>query len=267
VVQTFSSKADEPVVREGASSDEEESPFRRAAGDRRLTTRAGMNRFRWGLTSAPLFRVPPRIVMWGGGGATGPAVVPGTYQVRLRLGAWSQTEKLEVLKDPRLSATQAELQEQFDLAVKVGGHVKEIYDSILRIRDVRKQATELGERLKKAGLGDDAEKAAKALADKLTRIEGDLTQLQGEGGQDALNYPGRLDNQFVALYSEVASSTGRPTAGAVARLEDLKPQLARLLGQLKEAFDRDLASFNQVVRSKNAPPVIVGSATATPASP
>jgi photosystem II stability/assembly factor-like uncharacterized protein len=267
VVQIFSSKAEEPAVREGGAGEEEESPFRRAAGDRRLTTRAGMNRFRWGLTAAPLFRVPPRIVMWGGGGATGPAVVPGSYQVRLKLGSWSQTEKLEVLKDPRLAATQAELQEQFDLAVRVGTQVKEIYDSILRIRDVRKQATELGERLEKAGLGDDAKKAAKALSDKLTRVEGDLTQLQGEGGQDALNFPGRLDNQFVALYSEVAASTGRPSAGAIARLADLKPELARLMSQLKEVFDRDLASFNQVVKSKNAPPVIVGAEkTAAPAS-
>ena len=97
----------------------------------------------------------------------------------------------------------------------------------------------------------------KALSEKLTRIEGELTQLQGEGGQDALNFPGRLDNQFVTLYNEVAGPDGAPTAGSSTRFEDLKPKYSELLGQLKQVLDTDVANFNQLIRSKGAPPVIL----------
>ena len=111
--------------------------------------------------------------------------------------------------------------------------------------------------MEKAGNGKDAGQAAIALNEKLTKIEGEMTQLQGEGGQDALNFPGRLDNQFVTLYNEVAGPDARPTAGSYTRFEDLKPRLAQLLGRLKQVLDADLASFNQLVRGKGVPPVIL----------
>lgn len=114
----------------------------------------------------------------------------------------------------------------------------------------------MARRLDQRGYGKEALNAAKALDEKLTRIEGDLTQLEGEGGQDALNYPGRLDNQGFKLYAE-AAGPGRLTAGYKQRFEDLKPELARLLSQLKQIFDIDLASFNKLVKENGAPAVIV----------
>ena len=37
-------------------------------------------------------------------------------------------------------------------------------------------------------------------------VEGDMTQLKGEAGQDALNYPGRLDNQLIVLYQNIVGT-------------------------------------------------------------
>src|SRR5439155_3614673 len=162
-----------------------------------------------------------------------------------------------VSQGPEKTRTRLGFSNPFRLGMRIGEKVKELYDSVLKLRDARKQANDLAERLEKAGHGKDASQAAKALGEKLQRIEGDLTQLQGEGGQDALNFPGRLDNQLVTLFNEVIAPDGRPTAGALARFEDLKPELARLLGQLKQVFDTDLASFNQLVRGKAVPSVIL----------
>src|SRR5206468_6757246 len=78
-----------------------------------------------------------------------------------------------------------------------------VYDTLLQIRDVKKQAAEIAQ---KADARTRMEAAAKALTEKLVAIEGDITQLQGEGGQDALNFPGRIDNQWVALYGNVANA-------------------------------------------------------------
>ena len=49
-------------------------------------------------------------------------MVPGSYQVRLSAGEWSQSRPLEVRIDPRVAAagvTQADLQEQLDLSLKL----------------------------------------------------------------------------------------------------------------------------------------------------
>ena len=47
------------------------------------------------------FRLPdgemqPKSVLWGS--AAGPRVPPGTYQVKLTMGEWSQTREFEVLE-------------------------------------------------------------------------------------------------------------------------------------------------------------------------
>jgi len=83
---------------------------RRGGGSAPLSKREWHNRFVWDLRFS------------GAAGAAGPLVVPGTYQVRLSAGEWSQTRPLEVRLDPRVAAagvTQADLQEQLDLALKV----------------------------------------------------------------------------------------------------------------------------------------------------
>jgi photosystem II stability/assembly factor-like uncharacterized protein len=245
-----------PPRAEGGTEQQPPGEFRRGGAELPLTINAGLNRFACNVALEPIFRIPPRTVLWGGGGS-GPKAVPGSYQVRLKAGEFTQAQPLQVLKDPRNNTTDAEYQEQSDLARQVGEKIKELYDNLLRLREVRKQANEVAQRLELGGYGKEAMTAAKALDEKLTGIEGDLTQLKGEGGQDALNYPGRLDNQWVKLYNEVASPDGGPTAGCRQRFEDLKPELARLLGRLKQVFDTDLAGFNKLVREKGAPAVIV----------
>src|SRR5690606_9334265 len=114
---------------------------------------------------------------------------------------------------------------------------------------------DLGERMQRAGLGNEAADAAAALGKKLEMIEGELTQLQGEGGQDALNFPGRLDNQFVALYGNVANGD-RASKGAYDRFEDIKPELARHLSNLEETLTSEVAAFNDLIESKGVKPLI-----------
>jgi photosystem II stability/assembly factor-like uncharacterized protein len=233
-------------------------------GASRVPMKAGLNRFTWNARYEPLFQVPQGIVMWGGGGGGGggPKVVPGTYQVKVTTGTWSATQSFEVRGDPRLKTTVAEYESQLKLAREVGARVRELYTALLDIRDIKQQATQIGQRLSRAGHGDDAAKAARALSDRLTAIEGELTQLQGEGGQDALNFPGRLDNQFVVLYGAIAQPDAAPSEGASQRFEDLKPDLARLMGDYRKVVDSELGKFNELVKGKGVGPVISGAGAA-----
>ena len=111
--------------------------------------------------------------------------------------------------------------------------------------------------MREAGHGDDVTDAAAALGDRLTEIEGNLTQLEGESNQDALNFPGRLDNQFVVLYDFVIRGDRLPPQASYDRLEDLDPRLDALLEALNGVLDSDLETFNDLVRSKGEPPVVL----------
>jgi len=65
---------------------------RRGGGGAPLSKREWHNRFVWDLRYD------------GAAGAAGPLVVPGTYQVRLAAGEWSQLRSLDVRIDPRVAA-------------------------------------------------------------------------------------------------------------------------------------------------------------------
>ena len=162
VIRTFTSRPGG-----GGAPAEPPAEFTRYSGPR-FSVKAGLNRFSWDLTCDPIFQIPPRIVMWGGGGA-GPKAVPGTYRVRLKAGDFSQTQALEVFKDPRNPASDAEYAEQLDLAKQAGEKIRQLYAGLLKLRDVRKQALDLGQRLEQGGYGKGVLTAAKNLLRQTVR--------------------------------------------------------------------------------------------------
>ncbi len=195
--------------------------------------------------------------MWGGRGTLGPAVIPGDYKVRVSSGDWSDMQGFRIQPDPRVDTTGEEYREQLSLARAVGARTKELYDNLAALRAIKTQATELGVRMREAGHGDDVADAAAALSEKLTAIEGNLTQLEGESNQDALNFPGRLDNQFAVLYDFVIRGDRLPPRPSYDRFGDLNPQLDALLEELNGVLGSDLEAFNDLVRSKGEPPVAI----------
>src|SRR3989304_1322652 len=86
------------------------------AGPPRLEKRAGMHRFIWDLAPPGAWDTNPQRA--GGGG---PLAVPGSYQVRLSAGGWSETKSFRVLVDPRVTqdgVTLADLEGQLGLSLK-----------------------------------------------------------------------------------------------------------------------------------------------------
>ncbi|MED5560031.1 MAG: hypothetical protein VYE24_06365, partial [Acidobacteriota bacterium] len=187
------------------------------------------------------------IVQWGGGRGGGLAVVPGTYTVTLTIGDWSQSQTIDYLSDPRLDVDQAAYEEQVRFAHEVGFEAKRLYDELGQLRSVKEQATRIGQQLADAGYGDEATNAARVLNRTLETIEGELTQLQGSSGQDALNFPGRLDNQFNMLYGQITGGNPPVQGGAYERWEDLRPELQPLIDQIRAIYAADLEEFNRLV--------------------
>jgi hypothetical protein len=194
-------------------------------------------------------------VMWGGGSPAGPKVPPGTYTVKVSTGAWTASQTFNVRTDPRYPPmTDAEAKQQVDMAMEVGGWIKTLYDGVRSIRDVKTQAAD---RVQKAGANSPVAAAQKALVEKLEAVEGDITQLRGEGGQDALNFPGRMDNQLVVLYSAITGPDQRLGSPVTDRYNDLKPEVTTLMQRLAATLKTDVDAFNAVATKAGLTPVVV----------
>ncbi len=220
-----------------------------------VTGYQGMNSMTWNPRLPSPYQVPQGIVGWGIGGGQGPKLRPGRYSVKVSSGSWEATETFNLLPDPRWpAATAAQYDEQFKMTVDIGATTKRLWDELARMRDVKRQ---LQEHIKTAGATSAAGKAAQALHDRIFAAESELTQVQGEGGQDGLNYPGRLDNQWAALYSTASGAERWPMRSVIERYNDLQPQTKALFTTITQLLGPDVAAYNKIATSAKLTAVVV----------
>ena len=204
-----------------------------------VSAHKGLNATVWNPQLPAPFSIPPRIVMWGGG--AGPMkAAPGVYTAKISMGSWSQTQTFRLNPDPRFQPpmTDADGQAQLKMAQEVGGWTKNLYDKLAQIRDAKQQAAQI------AGKTPALAGAAKSFTDSAEKVEGDMTQLRGEANQDALNFPGRLDNQLVVLYGNIVGAERKLGSAITERYADLKPQYEDVMKRVSAVLTTDVATFN-----------------------
>ena len=128
-----------------------------AVGMTKLPAKAGLNRFVWDLRSPDASKFKG-LILWAGG-TRGPRIAPGAYTLRLTAGGKTMTEPLAVVGDPRLPATAADYQRQYDLLLEIRNKLTDTHDAVNRIREVRDQVKTVADHAKVAG-GDDSTSAA-----------------------------------------------------------------------------------------------------------
>lgn len=210
-------------------------------------SRPGFNRYVWNLRY-PEAKKFEGLILWGGG-TDGPRVVPGTYTVRLAVGEDAPITTTAVLKqDPRTSASPADLQAQFELLIGANRKLSEVHEQIERIRELRKQLTDLKSRAKDNKAIVDA---AKDLDKKMTTIEEALYQTKNRSSQDPLNFPIRLNDKLAAVASSAASGDFAPTAQQKAVYTELVTKIDAQLSALRALWEKDLPALNALVKSSD----------------
>ncbi|WP_051913634.1 hypothetical protein [Thermorudis peleae] len=182
------------------------------------------------------------------GGLAGPLVPPGTYIARLQVGDHVVEQRFHVVRDPRITARDADLREQFELALAVWKKLSEVHEAVNRIRTLRQQLEPWERRTDHEALSSQA----KALRECLLEIEGELIQYRAKSSQDSLNFPVRLNAKLAGLAGAIGSADARPTAAQRAVFADLVARADALLARLREVIERDIAAFNQQIRESDA---------------
>ena len=129
----------------------------------------GLNRFEWNLRGASATRVPCDVTT--AAMLNGPAMPPSTYKVQLKIGDQVLEQSFALLKDPRIRATQEDLDAQFELLTSIRDTLSKANGSINQLRSV---VTQIDEWTKRAEGRPDTEAIAQAatqVKEKLEAIE------------------------------------------------------------------------------------------------
>jgi len=206
-----------------------------------ITAEAGMNSFLWPMTYPAGEKMVDTEFHTRPGG---PLATPGTYRATLTVGDWSMSQSFELLKDPRISTSDADFAEQLDLLLKIRDKLSEIVTGVNTIRSLKKQLAEWVERLGNDESAADVVTGAKELTDRLSDIENRLVQVEFTADGDTLNYREQLFEKLSSLPAVVASADTRPTVQSYAVYDKLAGQADEQLDALKALRDGELAKLN-----------------------
>ncbi len=254
-IKSFVSKPDEEPEKksEDAGADEDEKD-----DEPKVAKEAGLNRFVWDMRYESASKVPGDKSMEFVGGIKGPVAPPGTYQVRLTVGAESQTQSFEIEKDPRVPVTQEDLQAQFDFLLKVRDKVSETHDAINRIRSANNQAASWEKRTKGKRNAEKIYEAAKELQKELSEVEAELIQVKAKSRQDTLNFPIKLNAKIAGLAGYVAGATSAPPQQAWESYEELSKKINVQLTRVNEILGTSGEEFNWLVKQSDIPAIELG---------
>jgi photosystem II stability/assembly factor-like uncharacterized protein len=254
VIRTFTGSPDDDKRKTGPGAGAEESESFGPPAPRAPARKAGTNRFTWDLRY-PGATVFEGMVLWSARAEAGPAAPPGNYQVRLTANGQTQIQTFAINRDPRLTnVSDADLAEQFSLAMKVRDKTSEANEMVILIREIKKQIKDRSEKAKDQAVSD----AGESLAKKLSAIEEGVYQVRNQSNQDPLNFPIKLNNQIAALRRSIETGDGRPTAQSYVVFKELAAQLDALHLKLNEMVKSDLAQLNKVLADRKLDPIGTG---------
>ncbi len=206
-----------------------------AGGPRRPVARAGANTYVWDM------RYPAPTVLPGAvfqGRAVGPMAAPGTYRLALAVNGVQTTTTATIVKDPRLTYTDAELESQFVFLMDVRDKLTDTMSVVKRVRDTRIEAEALVKKAKETRRGRTPESQAlldQAMTDlnnRLYTIEERLVQYRARAGQDLIANPTGIDSKLAQLLGFASMGDGPPTGGA----RDLLKRLTEGIAERTTAF-------------------------------
>ena len=253
LIRTFSSEekkeqspAEEEKEKGKAKEKEQKEP--------RVPKAAGANRFVWDL------RYPHPTGIEGDKTSEelmkGPLALPGHYQVQLAVEGQVYTQSFELHKDPRIAASEEDLQQQFELLQAISAKISEAHGAVNTVRSIRRQADGWVRSTEGHEIHEALVTLRKTLKDRLALVEEGLIQTKVKDQMDTLSDPIQLSARLASLAGTVSSADAAPTRQSRLLFEDLAARVATLTHQLREIIDTDVAAFNARVREANLPAII-----------
>jgi photosystem II stability/assembly factor-like uncharacterized protein len=253
--------------------------------DLRASARAGLNRVAWDLRydaprliamrttpaenphiwEEPRFRGQDTrpVTHWGLEPAqVGPIVTPGKYTIKLTVDGQSATQPIEILRDPRVSTSLADIDLSVKLQLRLRDDISAAADMVNSIEVMRKQLEDVMKAFRndrtKEGMLKQVEEMDKKLFDVEARL---LEPAQMTSDDKYFQQAYRVYMNLIWLNGEVGPGAGdvlggadfAPTDTSVNMMETIEKDLNAAKADYKTLMERDVPTFNRAVGGSVTP--------------
>ena len=213
----------------------------------------GLNRIAWNLRlGGPEVRRPPTPEQIAfGGGPRGPFVLPGMYTVKMSVGGKVYEQPVEVRLDPGVSTPTAELQETFDMQVKLRD-MQNVMNTSLRFLDSVKEQLKQAQTTMKNLAKEPDKDLMKALEDYVKEV--DALQDKLAARNEGLGFAGRAQvaDYIGDLFFSLDGNFG-PTRGQREYFAEIQPAYRSRMAEVNKFLSETLPQWNEKLRGWNAP--------------
>jgi photosystem II stability/assembly factor-like uncharacterized protein len=211
----------------------------------------GVNRVWWDLVYDTVPLVPRYHAQQSG--FTGPQALPGTYTVRLIANGTQQHASLQVLPDPRTSATLAEMRETFNLTMQLRADFARTGREIEALRALQGA---LGKADRRARASDTRQAIAQMQQATAAALTG-LYIADAQNWEDTLREPSRLYERIANLARGVVLGDDAPTKAQLDLAGFLHTQLTQTIADDDPLFGARLQSIDALLWRDDLPPISV----------
>jgi hypothetical protein len=223
------------------SEEDEEARLKKA-----LPTEPGVQRAVWDLAREGAKKIA-KARLDAGDPERGPLVPPGTYTARLTADGRTATASLRVLRDPRTTVSDADLQAQEAFAVQVRDAITSLESLVSQLRTVRQQIATRRGLLETRTNARDLVAAGDRIIARCDALERQLHNPTAEVTYDILAQRGgaKLYSRLAPLMAFADEGDGLPTQGMKEMFAAYQGELRQLAGEVQALVDKDVAELNQ----------------------
>ena len=180
-------------------------------------------------------------------------LAPGKYKARITFKGQSSETELEIISDPHVTATPAEWAAQQEFLKHAGDQFDELHKSVNSLRQVKKQVDTYNESLKNVPDAKDFVNMGKELNKKIEKWESNLIEPRSKNFQDVINFPNKLNSEFLQIRGVADQHDPRLTKGAQDRARDVQADWAKFKMQMNQLIEKDISDYNRTFKEKNMP--------------
>jgi photosystem II stability/assembly factor-like uncharacterized protein len=212
------------------------------AAPKPLSVTSGGNRLVWNMRY-PGFKTFDGMIFYSSPNI-GPKTVPGIYIVKLTVNGVSKEQEFKIVKDPRLSNSQKDYDDQFDFLIAVRNQVSRANEGIVKIRTIQKDLKYLNEKTKD---NSEFQKLIAAYETELSSIENNIHMTKNQSRQDPLNYGIRINNRLAFLMADSQRGDYPPTQQAKQFFKEASQELQEQISALDALIETQTKIINEKV--------------------
>ena len=239
----------------------------------KTTLKQGVNRIVWGFQADGARRMPSATPPTSDTLPAGFEVPPGSYKLTVKFDGQELEAEARITADPRTGTSQADLENQFAVAMHLRDLSNAASNSVHRIVDAKKdigaikglankaikkqkangvEETEPTETTEEAEEAEESKDPLKAIVEKAGELEKRLDELELKfrvkpETKGFVFDDDKVSNRIGFAFFHVAFRYGAPTATSLAYVRAAEDTLAPALDEVNAFFEADIAEFRSMV--------------------